>query len=492
VRITAALIPLILLLGSPAFASFRCPARGGAQWREYRSAHFLIDTDARIEHVESMVQRLEQMRALVLQALVGEQVEIPGRLRVLVFADESDFRDMVSDPNTAGYFRLGSFGEPTVVVPKNSLSSDPELGAHEIAHYLSYYLFPVQPRWFAEGLAEWVQTVAARRELPSAPTGSHFRRGAGAAFGNMAGALQPLLARYIQTGTPALPAKDLLTWSGTETETYAGRGHAWSWLLYHWLWNERGKAFSEYQKRLGDSGDPDGSWRGVFPEFDPNKPEAMAALEKELDRYRFSGTFRAFPVQAESDGRFSEGPISSSDLHLLILGARSRWPSDKGEREALRNSILDEAFAEDPGNPAVISQRTEKLDPVAFANAVRARPADYRGWYVLGTIAPPAEKEAAFRKAVEANPASGRALNNLAWLLVTSGRAQEALPFANRALDLAPWEPSYVDTLAEVALRLGKCAEALQLERRAVASGPSESFRKRQAEIEQRCRGAAK
>jgi hypothetical protein len=83
-------------------------------------------------------------------------------------------------------------------------------------------------------------------------------------------------------------------------------------------------------------------------------------------------------------------------------------------------------------------------------------------------------------------------LNDLAWLLATSGRAKEALPLANRALDLAPWNASFVDTLAEVASRMGKCAEALQLERRAVLSGGSESLRKRQKEIEQRCQTAAK
>jgi tetratricopeptide (TPR) repeat protein len=258
------------------------------------------------------------------------------------------------------------------------------------------------------------------------------------------------------------------------------------------LWNERGKAFSDYQKRLADSGDPGGSWRSAFPEFDPDKPEAIAALDKELDRYRFGARFVAYPVQAESDGRFSQGPVTSSDLHLLLLGARIGWPSEKAERETLRRSIIDEAFAEDPGSPATLSMRSEKVDVAALGEAVRARPADYRGWLILGGAAPAAEREAALRKAVDLNPENARSLNELAWLLVTSGRAKEALPFANRALDLAPWSPEIVDTLAEVASRLGKCAEALQLERRAVASGGGEDLLKRQAEIEQRCQTAAK
>jgi hypothetical protein len=66
------------LIAGPAFASFRCPARGGAPWREYRSAHFVIDTDAGARDAQSLVREFEHMRALLLQALVGERV--PGPL----------------------------------------------------------------------------------------------------------------------------------------------------------------------------------------------------------------------------------------------------------------------------------------------------------------------------------------------------------------------------------------------------------------------------
>jgi tetratricopeptide (TPR) repeat protein len=129
------------------------------------------------------------------------------------------------------------------------------------------------------------------------------------------------------------------------------------------------------------------------------------------------------------------------------------------------------------------------VDVGALRAAVRARPADWRGWLALGQAAPAAEREAALRKAVELNPQSASAQNALAWLLVTSDRVRDALPIANRALDLAPWDANIVDTLAEVAARLGKCREALQLEKRAVATAPSDRMRKRQAEIEQRCSG---
>ena len=77
------------LLTAPAFAAFRCPAKGGEPWREYRSAHFVLDTDSGTGDAQKLIQKMEHMRALVLQALVGEQVEIPGRVRVLAFKAEA-------------------------------------------------------------------------------------------------------------------------------------------------------------------------------------------------------------------------------------------------------------------------------------------------------------------------------------------------------------------------------------------------------------------
>jgi len=54
-----------------------------------------------------------------------------------------------------------------------------------------------------------------------------------------------------------VPARELLEWRGAESTASAGRFHLSSWLLYHWLWNQRGKQFTAYQKHLADGEDPD-------------------------------------------------------------------------------------------------------------------------------------------------------------------------------------------------------------------------------------------
>ena len=88
-RLRAAFGIILLCAPQSARAGFRCSAKGGPEWREYRTKHFLVDTDLRRPTAEVLIRSLEKMHALELQALVGEQVEIPGRLRLIAFSSPS-------------------------------------------------------------------------------------------------------------------------------------------------------------------------------------------------------------------------------------------------------------------------------------------------------------------------------------------------------------------------------------------------------------------
>lgn len=77
-----------------------------------------------------------------------------------------------------------------------------------------------------------------------------------------------------------------------------------------------------------------------------------------------------------------------------------------------------------------------------------------------------------FAALVEVAPDNVIALNNLAWLLLTSGDAEGALPHAERALRLAAKNPRVMDTAGLVLLELGKTARALSLLREAAAELP--------------------
>jgi Flp pilus assembly protein TadD len=497
-RFVAAVAIASFALAPRAADAPRCTLPNAGDWHEYRSKHFVVDTDVARFKAEMLVSRLEKMHALVVAALVGEQVEIPGRVRVIALSDPARFRELAGASHVAAYFGRSRTGEPTIVLPVAGVEADAEVVAHELAHHVSWYLFPRQPLWFSEGLAGFVETVASQEAPRDAPLGSHI--GDRAAPAASAGAVSLAMAQAVHEARP-FAAKELFEWRRSADDDRLGSLHAWSWLLYHWLWNTRSKQFTDYCNRLSNAEDPARAWRSAFPELDPARPGALAELESAIARYRRDGRYGYYRVSAAFDATSTEASLRPADVHLLLLAAPRRW---RGERDAaLFRAELDEALREDPSQPLAIRWRAEldKSSPVvALRAAVAARPTDARAWLQLaaglGDAGDPAEREAAYRKAVALDPDDARAQNGLAWLLASQGKAREALPFANRAVDLAPWNASIVDTLAVVAMKLGQCNQALQLERRSVEAvervegAIPDELRKRLAEYEGRCGGA--
>jgi tetratricopeptide (TPR) repeat protein len=461
----------------------------GNVWHEYRSKHFVVYTDVSRDRAASTIRDLETLYSLELQGLFGGVVDIPGRARVLAMRDPLQFTAFAGSRHVGGYLMHPGLGEPILVEPILVFPivavgdvETTEVVAHELAHYWSWFVFPRQRPWFSEGLATWVQTVA-----NEADPGRGNR-----AFGLATTRLTEALRESW------VPIKDLLEFRRSLRKGMPAGFEACSWLLYHWLWNNRSKQLTDYQRQLSNGEDPDAAWRAAFPEFDPATPHALAKLENELERHRRFGRYAYYSVTAEADPTFVEVPLSSADAHLLLLDARMHWP-EKGD--SLRRAELDEALHEDPLNPRAIylRSRLDHSSPLAaLRQAVAARPADSSAWLMLGYAAEgkSQEEKEAFRKATELNPDSPTAQMHLARVLAKEGRPTEALPHANRAADLAPASPSVLGILANIASDLGKCKEAVVLQRRAADLIPLEDanrdrFHKKLVEYEARCGQAA-
>jgi tetratricopeptide (TPR) repeat protein len=438
-----------------------CEARGGPAWSQYRSQHFSIYSDAEPGEVAATADELELLRAQILEGMVSGPLEVPGRLRVVALADSRVFRE-VAGPHVAGYF-TEYLGEPVIVVPIAWIFQSPEIIAHELGHYLSRYLFPVQPRWFSEGLAGFVETV-----------GSSEPRCRG-----RVGAVSVQRARSVSDGR--LPtAGELLSWAGAIDDDRPGSFHAGSWLLFGWLWNARSAQFAGYQRALSRGDPPDGAWRAAFPEYDQVDPAAMDRLDQAVTDYRQRGTFLSYPVKASAQARLSKvARVPPADVHLLLLGIRRRvGGSSEGASEAFR-SELEEALQEDPLQPLALLRVTK--NPVSLQEALRrstaARPGYALGWALLGeSLRDPkdeAEREAAYRKALSLEPDSPTMSAALAWHLVRTDRSAEAWRLATFAADAVPWSPRNLMTLALAAAGSDRCDEALEARRRALALAAS-------------------
>lgn len=81
--------------------------------------------------------------------------------------------------------------------------------------------------------------------------------------------------------------------------------------------------------------------------------------------------------------------------------------------------------------------------------------------------------EALLREVVAARPTDAQTLNNLAWVTATLGKPG-AVGLAQRALDQRPNQPLFMDTLAMALAAEKQYAEALALQKRAVALLPGE------------------
>jgi len=91
-----------------------------------------------------------------------------------------------------------------------------------------------------------------------------------------------------------------------------------------------------------------------------------------------------------------------------------------------------------------------------------------------------------YEKVIAIAPDSPGALNNLAWLYAQKGEyLQRALRYAQRANELAKDNASFIDTLAEVHLKMGDIAKAKELLKKALSLDPkSEYLQKRVKEME--------
>src|SRR5439155_1128868 len=150
---------------------------------------------------------------------------------------------------------------------------------------------------------------------------------------------------------------ELFDWSGQEREDSPARYHAWSWILYHWLWSQRSTQFASYQKRLADGEAPGDAWIAAFPEFDPARPATLEKLDEELVRYEHGRRYVFYKVSAQTTAPYVDTPLSSADVHVLLahgrydLGpagqARQRADLDAAVREALKlGKRADRIFSE--------------------------------------------------------------------------------------------------------------------------------------------------
>jgi tetratricopeptide (TPR) repeat protein len=450
----------MLLSGCTARSHATCPDKGGRPWREVRSPHFRVFTDLGPRVARLTALELEQLRSALLLAW-GEQEAPPGQLDVIAVRSDSELEEFTQGASVEAF--LDSTGRTPLLVVSGEgehLIERPEarqVQAHELAHHLSRFVMVRQPRWLAEGLATYFQTV----RFSSLRTK--------ATFGWFHGGYYAYLHHH-----GLLTLEELWAW---DERPFASRGEALPYYASSWLWvmylmDQHPERFQDFRARLARAEEPRRAWDAAF--------QGVVELEENFMRYEPPREEQLTVELPRIAGGFEERPLDCAEVHAVRARLFLRSPGQRplGERLRLASLEVREALREDPTNVSAVQLRAsltpEPEGRLALARAlIQARPDSGPAWSLLGqalqdTDAPRDEQLRALQRALELTPHDVDALVALAWVHTEAGNTAEGLATAERAVRLAPGRASTLEAYAALLFQAGRCAESLTAQQRAI------------------------
>jgi hypothetical protein len=388
----------------------------GQAWLEVRTPHFDLYTDLEETAALDMAHALEESRAGLIRVAWRAESDPQGRTEVAVFASEDRFHDYVQDSDTLGVAQSYVGMERLIVTywDEERPSGLPRVAVHEIAHDLSDWFTPLQPAWYSEGMATFLEGLQYDRSTHRA----------------ILGEVPPPMLRVLKTpGRTAgstqqlFDAPQAVHEDAWETSSF----YFTSWLLVHYLMNHQGEAFYQFQLDLSSLRGWREAWSHRFPKLGPS--ELDAGLEQYLDGGQFNYVVEQVEVPAFSPEVRTLSPAQGHGISSWI---------------AHRLGSLEHADRE--RDTALALQANE-------LNALRTR---YQGLRGEGQAKQRLELS---RQLVEAYPESGEA-----WLLLAkSGDAGEERSHAlAQASRLMPEHPGVLELLAVGALDAADASVALK------------------------------
>ena len=415
---------------------------------------------------------VERFRAQIIAA-AWPRATLPAvdRVEVTVFGNGLDFEHHFGRNLLGVFFHQVPpfavvYGHPDRWEHRASLAT-PETTSvlrHELVHHLAASIYRRQPRWFSEGLAQFLETVRTGEDGKTVVVGA---------------ANLDAMQKY--RSSRSLRVADALAWSGLldgMPEATLHGLYGLSWVMVHWLFNEHPEQFEQLQGLFARGIDPDKAWKIILPGL--KTPDLDAAI----NQYVSHGNYQEY-LAPFTDPRppLEESPLTEADVHAeraRVATAAARSTSDRAGHQGEAQEELATALKIDPADANALVLRFQlasaKDRPAIARQLTAAHPEDGRGWMLLGDAlreggATP-EREAALRKAVALRPEDPNALNDLAWYHLQQGKPAEAAPLIAKAIQIAPYDPFLLDTLAAVQAMAGRCSEAVASQARALDAMP--------------------
>lgn len=401
-----------------------CPAKGGRSWREITTGHFVLDTDLDEDEALRMLRTLEETRSAMLIG-VWPKAGPSERTRIYSLYSRSELASYLG-PLIAAKLQYQEPFPVFVVIPEVGEGPGRE-ARHELAHRLSQQIMPLQPPWFSEGVATFLETIhrdpedETRLVLGDADLGQHDF-------------FQHLAPSDLDELLGDIPTTSHEMW----------RFYATSWLLVHYLYNHRPEQFRDFQERIGHLQPGGTAFREAFPDL------AAGGLRSVLRTYAHGGQYVITRLRVPWwNGEHVTRTLSDAEVHATRAFLRATGPDAEVQRPAIR-SDLDEA----------IQSRSPPIDALALPfymqtlkyplsrgelakRAVAAHPDHWMAWLMAADVAPldSAERAQALRRALALAPTEPEVLLRTTRELARARRWDQVYGLSHKMLGLGAHHP---------------------------------------------------
>lgn len=341
------------------------PSKGGPAWHELTSEHFTLWTDASESTARELVRHMEDLR----QAVVGigfRRANASGRSLVVALRDDDEVQAFMPRGDFAA---IASPSSSVVAQPMILLSANPEhdpkgeIAAHELTHTISASVIRDQPRWFAEGLAKFFETIEIDRgrgtiDLGRAPT----YRG------------EPLVMHHMTSLAKLFACKDL----GCADASF----YVTAWALFTYLFNKYPQQLTQYEDRLA-AGTPDRTtaWASAFGGI------SNETLEQEMRDWLRSGSHLVLHFTGKlPEPAIHETTLGDADVHAARAVLRLEF---QGLTDAAKIEI-EAALAVDRTNVLArfLAYQIDRTIDVSVAREIAAaHPDDWHAWFLVAKAA---------------------------------------------------------------------------------------------------------
>jgi hypothetical protein len=471
-------------------ASAASAADSPTGWFEVKGAHVTVKSNLSLDAAKRAVVLAETTRSALLAAAWPGATLPQDRLQLVVFFSHQDFQyyfgDFVPEMEGVGGFppTVFLYGLPDLWEKRSTeeLEVTTSVLKRVLVEHLELFFYRRLPRWFSVGLAEFFETLRISAE------------GKAVSFGGI-----NVVARSLYFTHRTLDVANALAWGSTfnpsDEATLLGlRGL--SWVMVEWMYSTHLPEFVRFQNLLVSGMDPTKAWNLVLPK------DVTENIDRELNFYARYGALGGSAVPLP-EGKFTSDsgrPMTAAEVHAIRAEAALA-----GHHTKEVSAEVAAALADDPGNVTALRIQLPLVKPAERLGLARrspaAHPSDALAWLLLGDALKeageaPNETRAAYKKATELAPDHPLAFNALAAMALAEGSPKDALPLALTSVQMAPWDPVLLDTLASALAGLGRCSESVSMEARAMdratesASAPRSIYATRLAEIHKTCNEA--